>query len=127
MVEFRREQRTGTSYLMEINARFWGSLQLAIDCGLDFPADLYRMALGERLTPSEHYQVGRRGRWLLGCLDHYYLRLKTSLPIFGHMPGNGAVPPRAAQPTCDFVWRREDPAPFLWELKSWVAQALRRR
>ena len=25
-------------YLMEVNGRFWGSLQLAIDAGVDFPA-----------------------------------------------------------------------------------------
>ena len=36
MVEFRVAQ-DGTPYLMEVNGRFWGSLQLSIDCGIDFP------------------------------------------------------------------------------------------
>lgn len=120
MVEFRLGP-DGTPYLMEINARFWGSLQLAIDCGLDFPFDLYRIARGERLEPAERYQLGRRGRWLLGCLDHYYLRLK-GMPL----SANGAAS-SSGGPTCDFVFRREDPGPFLWELKTWLAQALGRR
>lgn len=40
MVEFKEDASTGTPYLMEINGRFWGSLQLAIDCGVDFPRAL---------------------------------------------------------------------------------------
>ena len=36
MVEFKVAP-DGTPYLMEINTRFWGSLQLAIDAGVDFP------------------------------------------------------------------------------------------
>ncbi|NNL85193.1 MAG: ATP-grasp domain-containing protein, partial [Myxococcales bacterium] len=51
MIEFRVDARDGTPYVMEINPRFWGSLQLAIDAGVDFPALLYRMALGEALGP----------------------------------------------------------------------------
>ena len=41
MVEFR-ETPQGEFYLMEVNTRFWGSLQLAIDSGVDFPALLLR-------------------------------------------------------------------------------------
>ena len=37
MVEFKRDARDGVPKLMEINGRFWGSLQLAIDAGVDFP------------------------------------------------------------------------------------------
>ena len=36
MVEFK-VALDGTPYLMEINTRFWGSLQLAVDAGVDFP------------------------------------------------------------------------------------------
>ena len=38
MVEYKLDERTGTPYLMEVNGRFWGSLQLAIDAGVDFPS-----------------------------------------------------------------------------------------
>src|SRR5439155_25387070 len=39
MVEFRRAPG-GPAYLMEVNPRLWGSLQLAIDAGVDFPSML---------------------------------------------------------------------------------------
>ncbi len=51
MVEFKADARTGTPYLMEINGRFWGSLQLAIDAGVDFPAILVAAALGAPIPP----------------------------------------------------------------------------
>jgi predicted ATP-grasp superfamily ATP-dependent carboligase len=68
MVEFKRDSRDGKLKLMEINGRFWGSLQLAIDAGVDFPALLVEIAQGRRpATPQ--YRVGVRTRWLLGDVD----------------------------------------------------------
>ena len=37
MVEYRGDQLTGRFALMEVNARFWGSLHLALHAGVDFP------------------------------------------------------------------------------------------
>ena len=37
MVEFKRDVRDGKAKLMEINGRFWGTLQLAVASGVDFP------------------------------------------------------------------------------------------
>ncbi|MCE0493276.1 arsenate reductase/protein-tyrosine-phosphatase family protein [Vibrio salinus] len=37
MFEFRRNQETGEWILVEVNARFWGSLPLAIFSGVNFP------------------------------------------------------------------------------------------
>jgi len=37
MVEFKVDRQSHVPMLMEINGRFWGSLQLAIDAGLNFP------------------------------------------------------------------------------------------
>ena len=75
MVEFKMTPE-GTPYLIEINGRFWGSLQLAIDAGVDFPWLLYRVVLGQSVEPVDNYAVGVRNLWLLGDLDHLYLRLK---------------------------------------------------
>lgn len=75
MVEFRMAP-DGTPYLMEVNPRFWGSLQLAIDCGVDFPRLLFEMNAGHRPHAPEGYTVGRRLRWLLGDLDSLYLCLR---------------------------------------------------
>jgi len=43
MVEFKLDRETGRYIFIEINARFWGSLPLAVAAGADFPAMLYRM------------------------------------------------------------------------------------
>lgn len=37
MVEFKRDRKDDTYKLMEINARWWGSLPLAVAAGVDFP------------------------------------------------------------------------------------------
>jgi predicted ATP-grasp superfamily ATP-dependent carboligase len=77
MVEFKRDSRKNNiPVLMEINARFWGSLQLAIDAGIDFP--LYQYSLSSKIDiPSGKKILKTRSRWLLGDLDHLLIRLKT--------------------------------------------------
>lgn len=78
MVEYRCEARTGTPYLMEVNGRFWGSLQLALDAGVDFPGLLLDAAQGRRPSSVTEYTVGARSRWLWGDVDHLVLRLARS-------------------------------------------------
>jgi predicted ATP-grasp superfamily ATP-dependent carboligase len=75
MVEFKRDARDGTPRLMEINARFWGSLQLAVDAGVDFPNILVDGAFGAGPAQPPVYKVGVRNRWLMGDLDALLLRL----------------------------------------------------
>lgn len=65
MVEFKVSP-DGTPYLIEVNGRFWGSLQLAIDAGVDFPWLLYQLACGDRVDEVNAYAVGVKWRWLLG-------------------------------------------------------------
>jgi len=49
MVEFRKHLETGELYLMEINPKFWGSLELPVSLGYDFPATLVKyMLYGEK-------------------------------------------------------------------------------
>src|SRR5205814_4234750 len=54
-----------------------GSLQLAIDSGVDFPALLVRCAAGESVPVHRDYRVGVRSRWFWGDVDQLYLRLKA--------------------------------------------------
>jgi predicted ATP-grasp superfamily ATP-dependent carboligase len=75
MVEFK-VAADGTPYLMEINTRFWGSLQLAVDAGVDFPWLLYQVACSKQPGPVDNYKIGVRLRWLLGDLDNLYLTLR---------------------------------------------------
>lgn len=80
MVEFKRDIRDGKPKLMEINGRLWGSLQLAIDSGVDFPSLLADYLLGEFPVNNSprRYRHGHRLIWPLGVLDHLIIRLKHS-------------------------------------------------
>ncbi len=76
MVEFKVDAG-GCAWLMEINARLWGSVQLAVDCGADFPWFSYQLARAERPAVPKQYLVNRQLRWLLGDLDRLYLILRS--------------------------------------------------
>jgi predicted ATP-grasp superfamily ATP-dependent carboligase len=62
MVEFKRDRRTGEYRLLEINPRFWGSLPLAIQCGVNFPLYQVELALGLKPSSPTEYPVGRKSR-----------------------------------------------------------------
>ena len=59
MVEFKVDPRDGIPKLMEINPRFWGSLQLAIVSGVDFPYLILKMARRESFEPSSSLYSGK--------------------------------------------------------------------
>ncbi len=71
MVEFKRDPITGQPILMEINGRPWGSLQLPIASGIDYPHYLVDWCLHGALPPEEiAYQPGITCRRLVGELSH---------------------------------------------------------
>jgi predicted ATP-grasp superfamily ATP-dependent carboligase len=71
-VEFMEHPETGEALLLEINPRFWASVQLAIACGVDFPYLLHQVALGQPVDEVHTYTLGQRCRWLLpGDLLHF--------------------------------------------------------
>lgn len=57
MFEFR-QNHNGGFILVEVNARFWGSLPLAVASGVDFPYLLYRQMVANGETKSRPYRVG---------------------------------------------------------------------
>lgn len=73
MVEFKIDSRDKKPKLMEINPRFWGSLQLGIKAGIDFPALLYRLYVdGEDFNKISSYKLDVKCRFLLfGDLLHF--------------------------------------------------------
>lgn len=72
MVEFKMDPRDGTPKLMEVNPKFWGSIQLPIVSGVDFPYLLYRLAVEGGLEPVKKYEIGVMCRWLLpGDILHF--------------------------------------------------------
>lgn len=125
MVEFKRDERDDSLRLMEINARFWGSLQLAITSGVDFPWMLAQIAMGSLPATPAGYRVGVRSRWLLGDLDVMLLLLRRSR--------HGADDMRASRlrALMNFLrfWERDlhyevlsldDPRPALIEARHWL-------
>jgi predicted ATP-grasp superfamily ATP-dependent carboligase len=87
MVEFKMDPRDNIPKLMEINPRFWGSLSLAVAAGVNFPYLLLKMSRGENFKPVEHYQIGKKCRWLLpGDILHFIFNPKrmSLLPDFLH-------------------------------------------
>ncbi len=94
MVEFKLDARDNTPKLMEINGRFWGSLQLAIDCGMDFPYWLYQVS--QKVSPvfPETYPIGLQSRWYLGDVDHLliiWLHRRKTLSLSRDYPGRIGV------------------------------------
>ncbi len=84
MVEFRRDSRDGDYKLIEVNPKFWGSLDLSLAAGADFPADLCRMALDEPLQFTEVYKRNLRFQWIFsgqGDLFHLWTRPKSFVSV----------------------------------------------
>ncbi len=119
MVEFKVTP-DGTPHLIEVNARFWGSLQLAVDAGVDFPWLLYRVATGAVPEPPAAYRVGVRNRWLLGDLDHLYLTLRGAAAAGAKLRAllRFLAPPGA--PTRHEVLRWDDLAPGWHEIGRYL-------
>lgn len=133
MVEFKVEQDSGVPYLMEINGRFWGSLQLAIDAGVDFPRLLLEAARGELPHDVVEGRPGVRLRWLLGDLDHLLLRVRKSageLSLERGAPGrlntlgSFLLPWRPGERW--EVLRPSDPRPFAREIGEWISSVASR-
>jgi predicted ATP-grasp superfamily ATP-dependent carboligase len=128
MVEYKVDRQSGDSYLMEVNGRFWGSLQLAIDSGVDFPRLLIEHALSRPVVPVHSWKVGVQCRWRLGELDHLIARLRgssKSLHLPPDVPSIGKVLLHALTPGWSFkargeVFRWADPMPGLLEVAQWV-------
>jgi len=121
MVEFRVDH-DGTPYLIEVNGRFWGSLQLAIDCGVDFPWLLYQIIQGSSAVKPQPYIVGRRLRWLLGDLDSLLISLREarSSPNTKARALSAFLRSFADLGCRQEILRFQDPRPGFREIKDWL-------
>lgn len=121
MVEFR-VGIDGTPYLMEVNGRFWGSLQLSIDAGVDFPWLLYQVLQGVSVKAPPAYAIGRRLRWLLGDFDSLLTQLRRGSPdIRDKAQAVGAFLSSFVDSRCrQEILRLHDPWPGLIESRQWL-------
>jgi len=63
MVEMKRDKRDEQYKLMEINPKFWGSLDLAIQAGVNFPYLTARMAVYGDVDPVMEYDRNVKFCW----------------------------------------------------------------
>ena len=123
MVEFKVDARDGIPKLMEVNGRFWGSLQLAIDAGVDFPAILLGTLTGTAPSEPPPYRVGVRNRWFWGDVDALLVRLTARRAL---LPRRSRV-----RDVLEFLrlWgsdlyyenpKRDDLGPWWHETRKWI-------
>lgn len=103
-VEFMRDPRDGVPKLMEINPRFWNSLEMAVQAGVDFPYLLCQAALGEDVDAVHDYEVGRFCRNLLPS---------DILHVLANPLRRELNPPFWSKQVRDDIWSRRDPWPTL--------------
>lgn len=76
-IEFMVDRRDNKPKFMEINPRFWNSLEMAILAGVDFPWMLYRIALDGDVPEVFNYKTGLKCKWLLPGDFLYFLTSKN--------------------------------------------------
>ncbi|MCL6494104.1 MAG: ATP-grasp domain-containing protein [Ignavibacterium sp.] len=69
MIEFKYDERTKQAWFIEVNPRFWGSVGLAVNAGVNFPYFLYKMAINGDVEPVLNYREGIKAKWLLGDIS----------------------------------------------------------
>ena len=115
MVEYRLGWETGTPYLMEVNARFWGSVPLSMAAGADLPYAFWCVATGADRTDGG-YREGVVGRNLFGDTKHLVTVLR------GRPAGWPGRFPRRSRAVGDYLslffsrtngllYARDDPGP----------------
>jgi len=128
MVEFKDDGKAAPC-LMEINGRFWGSLQLGIDAGVNFPLLWVSILKGQPIAPMTHYEEGLMLRWLWGDVKRFAWILRGAPPGYA-----GAYPtiyqgirellgPQAPGTRLE-AWRRRDPLPAVGEWAGGVSEFL---
>jgi predicted ATP-grasp superfamily ATP-dependent carboligase len=130
MVEFKRETGTGRAVFMEVNGRPWGSMQLSIYSGIDYPKYLVRSYLENELPPEHiNYKSGITCRWLLGDMVHFTNVLAGRPQGWpGSFPGRFSTALKLAVPWYpglrydDFA--AGDPKPGFAALANWFRQRI---
>jgi predicted ATP-grasp superfamily ATP-dependent carboligase len=83
MVEFKLDLADNEFKLMEINPRFWGSLNLPVACGVDFPYLFCLLAMKQDFEPVFEYRKGVKFRWLFpGDFMHLLAQYGLSKDFF---------------------------------------------
>lgn len=121
MIELKKNDTTGQLTLIEINARFWGSLLLAIRSGVNFPYLVYQLAQ-EAGNPHERvlYRSGVRARHMISDISHFYALGRRSF----RLDNLRAFFTFFQKDLYYDVWSLSDPLPGVLELYQFVKNKL---
>jgi predicted ATP-grasp superfamily ATP-dependent carboligase len=129
MFEFRRNAATGEHILIEINARFWGSLPLAVAAGADFPALAWDVFTGAEAQARHAARPGITRTNLSGEFDRRTTELEAAPTVAARIRAAAslaALLPLLLAPRRFDSWAKDDPAPFRWERKELIRRMVRR-
>ncbi|HEV2349343.1 MAG TPA: hypothetical protein VG028_05785 [Terriglobia bacterium] len=127
MVEFKRELGSEQLTVMEINGRPWGSMQLPIQCGINYPLLLAQWYLDGRLPPERiNYHTGITCRSIAADLTHLEnlwggtpLGWPVPYPNFLRSLFKVIIPWYPGLKSEEISWR--DPKPGLFQIARWFA------
>ncbi|AFH50184.1 Putative ATP-grasp enzyme [Ignavibacterium album JCM 16511] len=116
MIEFKYDEKSGNAWFIECNPRFWGSVGLAINSGVNFPYLLYRMAVDGDVESVKDYEKGVVVEWWLG---DKLAQLKNFLSF------NGSLKIKLNSKNIDYFddFYKDDPIPFF----AWIYLLIRRK
>ena len=122
-VEFVIDKRDNMPKLMEINPRFWGSLQGAISSGVDFPALLYDLYNNGDVRKNIEYKRGIKTRNVIPYEHHRLVNI-----LRGSYPTSFKISSlvefvKFFQDDAYFIFSLDDMQPFL----SLFTNSLRKR
>jgi predicted ATP-grasp superfamily ATP-dependent carboligase len=115
-LDFRHDPKTGRFALLEINGRFWGSVAVAVEAGLDFPFYAWQLAHGRIPVMPPAYKTCLLVRWLEGDVRRL-LELRRLRRQNGHrrisLGREGLRFLAGFRPgVSDMFWSWTDPMPF---------------
>ena len=126
MVEFKLDVRDGKFKLMEINPRFWRSLNLAVEAGVNFPYLCYIIAKTGDCEPVYDYKQNIFSQYLVGEIQHF-MKLAMSRTDAGQrrpsMLGEMRTVLRTLRYSKFDVLDRRDPAPAVMDLPLLAIEA----
>ena len=79
-IEFKYDERDKQYKIIEINPKLWGTLDLSIKVGMDFPLMIRNILLGEDVETNKNYPEGVRYKFLFPQATFAYLQ---SISEFG--------------------------------------------
>lgn len=86
-MDWIKDSDSGRYYLIEINPKFWGTTQLTISSGLDYPDFLMRFATNKPIKKISEYKIGLMYRWIMDELFAILTMSQNRQRLFAEIKG----------------------------------------